>query len=109
MGNRIKEIVEGWKNDLIPASHLKEVIEEMGNERLAICRECPHDSVNKGISKLVRGEYCTVCGCPLAKKTKSPTSQCPLNPPKWESYMSLSEYDRLNKQKDNGKETIGGT
>lgn len=97
-------MVEGWRNDILPPSKMKEAILQMSEERLSICRDCPHDSLNKGISHLVKGEHCTLCGCPLAKKTKSPTSQCPLSPPKWESYMNLGEYEKLNKQNDeNGK------
>lgn len=91
----IKEIADGWKNDLLPASELKEAIQKMSEERLAICRACPFNSINKGISTLVRGEYCTKCGCPLSKKTKSPTSKCPIDPPKWEDYMSIQDYQKL--------------
>lgn len=102
--SRIKEIVEGWRNDIIPPTSLKESILSMSEERLAICRACPHDSINAGTSKLVRAEYCKVCGCPLVKKTKSPTSACPLKPPKWEAYMNVSEYQTLNKQIDESKD-----
>jgi hypothetical protein len=97
--SKIKEIVEGWRNDLIPPKQFKEAIKEMSAERIEICRKCPFDSVNAGIQPSAhRSEHCTICGCPLTKKTKSPTSQCPDNPPRWESYLSMAEYERLNKQ-----------
>src|SRR5665647_176585 len=94
----INEIVDGWRNDIIPPKDLKESINKMSEERMVICRACPLDSLNKGISSLVRGEYCTKCGCPLHKKTKSPTSKCPLDPPKWDSYMSIQDYQKLTTQ-----------
>lgn len=95
----IRTIVEGWRNDIIPPKDLKEAINKMSEERMAICRACPLDSINKGISTLVKSEHCTKCGCPLSKKTKSPTSRCPLDPPKWNSYMSVQDYQKLTTQK----------
>lgn len=96
--SRIKEVFDGWKNHLLPPKGMEETIIEMSTERLDICRQCPFNSVNAGISSLIRSEYCTKCGCPLEKKTKSPTSKCPLSPPKWEAFLSLNEYDILKKQ-----------
>lgn len=91
----IQQVVQGWKNDIFPAKELKEAIHKMSEERLSICRVCPQNSVNAGTSPLVKMEYCKKCGCLLAKKTRSPTSKCPLN--KWEAYMSISEYELFNK------------
>ena len=41
--------------------------------RLALCRVCPH----RGVVPLVNTAVCTVCGCPLANKTKFLNSTCP--------------------------------
>jgi len=70
----------------------------MAAERMTECRKCPHDSVNAGIPRTVKREHCTKCGCPLVAKTASPTSECPLSPPRWVKYMSVAEYDRLKSE-----------
>lgn len=100
MLEKIKEMVEGWRNHLIPAEHLKEAINSMSEERMAICNVCQYNSVNAGTPTIVKSSYCKLCGCPLAAKTKSPTSACPLQPPKWDKYMDMHEYEKLNKQND---------
>lgn len=77
-----KEIIEGWRNLVIPPVELREVIEEIANERQAICNVCPFQSENaraKGEYKSFRMDlHCTKCGCPLAAKTRSLSSACPL-------------------------------
>ena len=89
---KLKEIWDGWKNDAFPT---KEIV-DMANERAHICANCPLN-VNNVCSTQVEGEAVADlnyqgeerfkgwkyngCGCPLSKKTKSPTSKCPLG--KW--------------------------
>ena len=77
---KLSEVYEGWRNDLIPPEHLKEVIKEVSSKRMKICKAC--------IAYSPLGEGCTLpgtapccnnkivvdgeqgCGCPLKKKTK---------------------------------------
>jgi len=89
----LKQIFEGWKNHLAPAEYLKESILTVSNERLAICRECPFNSINAkaaGTYKSFRtDEHCTDCGCPLITKTKSLSSNCPQH--KWGPVLTPEE------------------
>lgn len=93
----LKHILEGWRNDLIPPENLKDVIKEVSNERLDICRECPMYSENRkkdpNFSTLRTDIHCTNCGCPLKKKTKSLASKCPLD--KWQAYVTSEEQEKL--------------
>lgn len=78
---KIAELWEGWKNHLLPPEKLKEEIKRVSGERLSICRECPHNSINKIPGAII--EYCTICSCPLKAKTKCLHCSCPLTPTKW--------------------------
>jgi hypothetical protein len=63
--NKIKEIFDGWKNDLFRTPE----IEALAKERAEVCASCEHNIENK----------CNLCGCPLSKKTRSETTNCPDN------------------------------
>lgn len=78
--SKLGEIIEGWKNNLYPAEKIREVIEEVHQERMKICNECPEIS-SKHNTPLRFDLHCTKCGCTLAAKTKSFKSGCPLD--KW--------------------------
>ena len=41
------QIIEGWKNHLLPQEREKAFIEHVSNERLAICGACEEHSSNK--------------------------------------------------------------
>ena len=43
-------------------------------ERMAICRKCPH---------LGRWKVCEICKCFMPLKTKIRWAECPLEDPKW--------------------------
>ncbi len=96
-----REIYEGWKNDLTPEDKLADSIKELAAYRIEICRGCEFNSINaprekKSLaSKLRADEHCTNCGCPLAKKTKSPKSKCPLDPPKWDAVITDKEQTEI--------------
>lgn len=64
---KIKEIKDGWGNYIFPSPE----IEAMADARATICAGCPENVAS----------ICTKCGCPLASKTRSPQSKCPLS--KW--------------------------
>jgi len=69
--SQTKEIFEGFVNLVFP----DEKVEGIANTRLKICFECPVRTGNK-CDKNKGG-----CGCYLAAKARSPTSQCPKS--KW--------------------------
>lgn len=97
----IKEIFEGWRNDLIPPKDLKEIIEQMHKERMEICNACDKNSFNaikEGYRTIRPDVHCIECGCPLSKKTKSPSSECPLK--KWTAFITKEEQNKLNNEQD---------
>lgn len=81
--SKIQEIYNGWKNLLIPDEDLKPYIEEVAKTRIDICRECKHNSKNDDEIHLRFDEHCKLCGCTLSAKTRSLTSNCPVD--KWQA------------------------
>lgn len=95
----ISQILEGWKNKVIPPSELKDVIEQASKERMDICKDCPlitDSSIGKvcnsklyvnpitdETSKFPKEGYYRGCGCVLTAKTSCLSCSCPAN--KWES------------------------
>ena len=77
--SKLQEIYDGWKNLLIPEEELKPHIEKVAASRLNICNTCEHDSSKHITYRFDR--HCKLCGCTLATKTRSLTSECPLD--KW--------------------------
>ena len=69
---KLIEIVEGYTNLTKKViSKPNSSIEEMSSKRYKICDMCEFNN----------GRICTKCKCPLAAKTRSTKSKCPLN--KW--------------------------
>lgn len=83
-----KQILEGIKN----ATIRNEFVEEIALERNAICDQCP----SKGDKCAVPGTApcCNECGCSLTFKTRSLSSECPLE--KWKALLSEEEEDKIN-------------
>lgn len=80
--SKLKQIAEGWKNNLTPAQFLDAKIIEVSNSRMEICNACEeHSSNKKGYSSIRPDAHCTNCGCTLSAKTKCLTCECPLK--KW--------------------------
>jgi hypothetical protein len=78
----LNQIIEGWKNHLLPEEKQKAFLEHVSNERLAICNACEEHSSNKKNYKTMRLDaHCAECGCTLSAKTKCLTCECPLS--KW--------------------------
>ena len=93
----LTQIYEGWKNNLFPEEKLKEQIEQVSTERMAICNSCQFHSKNHRTIRL--DEHCTNCGCTLSAKTKCLSCACPLS--KWTSVMTREqedEYDEATEQ-----------
>lgn len=91
-----KQILEGISNNLFKKEH----VEIIAKERLKICNDCQHYDTN--------GEGCLVpgtspccnkntggCGCSLSLKTRSLSSSCPLEQPKWEAILTEEEENKL--------------
>jgi hypothetical protein len=73
------QIIEGWKNHLLPEERTKAFIEHVSNQRMDICNACEHVSTKHNT---IRPDvHCIECGCTLAAKTKCLTCECPLK--KW--------------------------
>lgn len=55
-------------------TYMKSESKLLSDERLAICKECPHsrDLYNRGWIN-----YCNICGCMLKVKTRLKSSKCP--------------------------------
>lgn len=93
------KILEGIKNRIFKQDH----IEAESELRFAICSKCSFFD-NKGTKCLVPGTQpcCASCGCSLAFKTRSMSSECPQG--KWPALMTEEEEDLLNQQiEEDGK------
>ena len=96
----IKQLIEGWRNNLIPPKKLIGVINKVSKERLLICRSCEFDSINRNDS-IRLDEHCSECLCTLSAKTKCLSCFCPLPIPKWEAILTLEEETKIkNHEKD---------
>jgi hypothetical protein len=82
-----KEILEGITNSVIR----DETVEEIATLRYTICDECD----KKGNECAVKGTApcCNECGCSLAFKTRSLSSECPLG--KWDAIATEEEETKL--------------
>ena len=88
------QILEGWRNSLIPPEHLKELIEQTAEERMNICTKCKFNSVNRP-KKYVRPDvFCTICSCTLSAKTKCLSCECPVD--YWTKVLTEEEEEQLN-------------
>ena len=87
------QILEGVKNSIFKKDH----IEFIASERMKICQACPLIDL-KGNKCMVPGTApcCGACGCKLAFKTRSLSSECAHpDKPKWESILTDEEQDKL--------------
>ncbi len=100
----IADIIEGWRNSLFPPAHLREQIEKVSEERLAICEGCEINSKNAPSHTWVTDlyEHCTECGCPLVAKSKCLSCEC--GHKKWMAVLTEEEEDSLNIECDGTQE-----
>ena len=87
MNIEFSKIYEGWKNNLFPAEHMKDIIKAVSDDRLKICAMCPSHSKNH--SSIRPDDHCTECGCTLAAKTKCFSCECPLG--KWMAVITQEQ------------------
>jgi len=98
---KVKEIYEGWRNNLFPPEAMKEQIAQVSAERLAICEACENHSKNH--TSVRPDAHCVSCGCTLSAKTKCLSCSCPIK--KWvavlsdEEEMKYKEYEQANNSK----------
>lgn len=90
---KLVEIAQGWVNFIIQPNDIK----QEATKRLAICDGCPRkrqlDNLGNLIITTINSQgntyVCELCGCPLAAKTMSPNTSCPLG--KWKE-MDRNSY-----------------
>jgi hypothetical protein len=84
---RITEILEGWANYVKDEFHVLDPrIKDISRQRLERCDACPVRDGAKCSPKrygihVSTGEVTRGCGCPIAQKSMSLQSSCPLG--KW--------------------------
>lgn len=93
------QIIEGWRNRLLPPEELKDFINSTGDKRMDICHKCPFHSKHHS-TPLRFDDHCVECGCTLATKTKCLSCSCPKG--YWSAEMTRKEEDELKKENNNG-------
>jgi hypothetical protein len=86
-------IMEGIGNYIFKKEHVEAVAEQ----RMVICNSCPKLDT-KGEHCAVKGTQpcCASCGCSLAYKTRSLSSDCPEG--KWNAVLTEEEENLLNQK-----------
>ena len=103
MANRLKKYVDAFKNiDKITEGiknniFKKEHIEAVATDRFQICIKCSLFDA-KGDDCLAPGTKpcCSDCGCSLAFKVRSLSSECPKG--YWDALVTEEQEDIINKQ-----------
>jgi len=86
------KILEGIKNSIIR----DEFVEDVAKMRNDICNNC--SSKGKKCAVKGTGPCCNECGCSLSFKTRSLSSDCPLD--KWQAIVTEEEEEILDNLKD---------
>lgn len=93
------KIMEGIRNKIMPPKELKDLIHKTVVERKLICYVCPFMSKNAQIHFNYKSQrfddHCTKCGCNIDLKASSLSSECPDNPPRWNSVVSEDEFSNI--------------
>ena len=93
-----KQIAEGIKNNIFKQEH----IEALAAQRLKICKECSFfDTIGTNCEVPGTQPCCSICGCSMAFKSRSLSSACPHNKPKWLAVTTQDEEDEINYQINN--------
>lgn len=89
-----KGILEGAWNSVF----VKESIEKVAAERIAICRGCSknsdHQKQYSGYKSFRPDFHCTVCGCDLHMKTRCMSCECPMH--KWVAQASENDEQQID-------------
>jgi hypothetical protein len=100
----ISQIIEGWKNHLLPNKEMLETIEQVSKERLLLCRHCKFNTTPGNITNLSR---CGACGCLLKPKSKCLSCNCGIEAIKdtpgnenlqllWSAVASVEENEHIH-------------
>jgi len=94
----VKGILEGAWNSLF----IRDSIEKVHQERMAICRQCIANSerakLEKGYKTFRPDLHCTLCGCNLDMKTRCMSCECPDH--QWDKVMTAEEEQQLTDKID---------
>lgn len=83
------QIIEGWRNNLVPPEELKELIQATAKARILTCEGCEYHSKNH--FSIRPDDHCTNCGCTLSAKTKCLSCECPIK--KWLAVVEDGNVD----------------
>lgn len=85
------KILEGIGNRIFKKEH----VEEIHDERMEICKQCPHLDT-EGSSCYVSGTQpcCSLCGCSLGLKLRSLSSEC--DDKRWKAVLDDDEQEMLD-------------
>lgn len=86
---KLQEIAEGWANYILGRA------EEVSKLRMIICNKCEYISTKHETIRL--DVHCVKCKCPLATKTRSLESECPIG--KWKKI--INEHTQKNNITEN--------
>jgi hypothetical protein len=84
VGNKLKNIAEGWSKSL-GLVEISEENKELARKRVAICVVCPHSKeqwLKKFIDGMLKNDIqgsgigCKLCGCPINEKALVPGEKC---------------------------------
>ena len=94
----LDQITEGIKNNMFKKEHIEAVV----TERWKVCIHCSLFDA-KGDDCLAPGTQpcCSDCGCSLAFKMRSLSSECPKG--YWQSLVSEETEELINKQIENNE------
>jgi hypothetical protein len=99
----MKNLIEVWKNKgkilegIVNSVFKRGDVEEVAQARHSVCNTCEHkDSVGKSCLAPGSQPCCFLCGCSLAFKTRSMSSECPDG--RWKALMTDEEEEILNEK-----------
>jgi hypothetical protein len=77
---KLKHLIQGWRNNILPPADQAELINQIHQKRMKECNRCEKHSKNHS-TPFRPDDHCVECGCNLNAKTKCLECECPLK--KW--------------------------
>lgn len=97
-----KLVIEGIKNNIFKQEHIEQIFQE----RKAICHSCTFHSlkVRKEKELVIPYNHCTLCGCKDEIKLRSLGSRCTDEEnPKWLEVVDIETAEKIKEQIDESK------